>query len=242
MPSPIIPILLVAGLFALGRRSKSSKVCPQLGGGVAAGIKYKEYVFGKPHDPLPIIIHFHSRGTSPDFFKKYYENVGLKFRLILPYGKLGNNKNPVWFDTPSTGDQNKLSNEIVSVAEELGPFVELIDECIPHMGKPIITGHSQGAILANAMAVGAPGRFSYNIPVSGWLPQSLWSKTITPTIAIHGSKDKTVPFQRTENMVSKMHQKGAPIDLVTIAGAGHSFSDKLESAWKSVLRQAIEKM
>lgn len=244
MPSPLIPILLVAGLFALGRKGKS-RSCPKLaaGGGELAGYKYKEYVFnGKVDDQLPMVIYFHSRETGPGFFKKYYEKTDKPMRVILPYGKLGSEKNPIWFEEGATGDQNKLTQEIVSEAKNIGPFIDIISECRPRVGRPIITGHSQGGILSNALAVGAPDRFSVNIPVSGWLPKELWSKNITPTVAIHGVNDKAIPYNRTEDMVYKMRQKGAKIDLIPIKGSGHAFSGHLESAWNTVINKAVDKV
>src|SRR5262249_53539864 len=47
-----------------------------------------------------------------------------------------------------------------------------------------------------------------------------------PTLLIHGDKDPLVPIEHSKNMLAALEKAKVPCKLVTIEGAGHSFSEE----------------
>jgi dipeptidyl aminopeptidase/acylaminoacyl peptidase len=44
-----------------------------------------------------------------------------------------------------------------------------------------------------------------------------------PTLLLHGTADRVVPFARVQSLHRQMSAAGAPVQMVTFPGAGHSF-------------------
>ena len=57
---------------------------------------------------------------------------------------------------------------------------------------------------------------------------------LPPFILIHGTEDKSVPYDQSIKFQAKLKDNGVPCDLVTVKGAGHRISDwpKFEPAYK----------
>src|SRR5205814_2101526 len=47
-----------------------------------------------------------------------------------------------------------------------------------------------------------------------------------PSLMIHGDKDALVPIAHSHNMLAALEKAGVACKLVTVEGAGHSFSQK----------------
>jgi len=50
------------------------------------------------------------------------------------------------------------------------------------------------------------------------------TKKAAPTLLIHGDKDRLVPIEHSKNMLAALEKVKVPCKLVTIEGAGHSFT------------------
>jgi acetyl esterase/lipase len=57
---------------------------------------------------------------------------------------------------------------------------------------------------------------------------------LPPFLLIHGTEDKSVPYDQSINFLAKLKENGVTCDLVTVKGAGHRISDwpKFEPAYK----------
>ena len=67
------------------------------------------------------------------------------------------------------------------------------------------------------------------------------SRTMAPSLLIHGDADDTVAFRHAEALVQSGNQVGATVKLVRVPGGTHSFGAELaaHSEWPDVLTEAI---
>lgn len=236
-----LPLLLAAGaaVVLLGRRGGAGaglKPCPALqpSGGELEGINYTEVVTGgaDPNSELPMVIMLHGLGSKGANFAQYAGKVHEPARFILPDGILKWGSGRAWTNLRSrTEDQAGLAAELEYAASALAPFIREIAHCRPTIGRPIVSGHSQGGHMAYAISTLYPGIVSTAIPVSGWLPVELWSPRMAPTYAMHGVSDRTVNFARTEDYANRMKAEGAPIYFTPVPGEAHGFSGSLRQLW-----------
>lgn len=225
------------------RSKKSSIRCPPLvpGAGHMAGYDYIEFATGGAdlHERLPIVFFFHSRGTRPEGLVKYLEGLSARARVVMPKGNLGGTQ-PLWFELRAkTDDQIGLADQMGAEAMSVVRFIEEANQCLMGVGRPVITGHSQGGMMTFAVAAEAPGLVKAAIPVSGWLPVDLWPRSLPPTSAVHGTADRTVDYARTADFVERASKAGLPIELFPIEGSGHGLSGDLKSTWVNLVDDAV---
>ncbi len=245
------PLLLIGGAAALllagGKkksRGKSNRACPALrpGGGSLAGFEYLEFATGgaKLTESLPIVVFFHSLGSKPEGFVKFFDGISQKARIVLPRGRESYGSGPAWWTLRSkTEDQDTLAAQMGSEGAAMAEFVEEANRCLGGVGKPVITGHSQGGMMTYAVAAAAPGAVRAAVPVSGWLPTKLWPRALPPTYAIHGTADKTVDYARTEDFILRAQGAGMPIEWTPIPGKAHGFGGGTKEAWESTIRSLL---
>lgn len=247
------PLLLLAGaatLLLVSRRKAPSKhrssdiVCPPLvpGEGQIAGYDYLEFATGGAtlEEELPIIIFFHSRGTSPKSLAKHIQQIPSRARVVMPLGPEGSRSNPMWWSLRAkTEDQSGLAEQMKAESESMVRFVEAANHCLGGVGKPIVTGHSQGGMMTFAVAAADPSKIKIAIPVAGWLPTELWPHELPPTYAIHGSNDRTVDFSRTEDFAQRAGAAGLPIEFHSIPGHGHGLGGSLRGYWLDLVNWAV---
>jgi alpha-L-fucosidase 2 len=65
-------------------------------------------------------------------------------------------------------------------------------------------------------------------------PTNFTRPGLPPFLLIHGTEDKSVPYDQSINFQAKLKENGVACDLVTVKGAGHRISDwpKFEPAYK----------
>lgn len=246
------PAILIGAAVALvisfGKRrgpSSRSRPCPPLsfGAGSLAGYDYLEFVTGEASskDRLPIVILLHGRGGSPELLFEHVRNIQSRARIILPRGHLGTKSNPLWFELrAATEDQETLANQMSQEANSLARFVEEINFCLKGLGKPVLAGHSQGGMMALAVAARAPSLARGVAAASGWLPVPLWPRRLPLTILVHGANDTIVDFTRTEDFASRANSAGLPVEFISIDGHGHGLSGELKASWLASIKKLIE--
>lgn len=244
--NPAMLLLAGAGVLALSRSKPSKKVgrsCPPLSheGGTSSGFNYIEFVTGgaDPNSKLPLIVYFHSLASEPRGLAKNFKDLPVRARVVMPRGNEVWGKGPAWWAMrSSTEDQHALAVSMNYTARQMANFIREIARCRPTVGKPVIAGHSQGGMMTYAVAAAAPRLVRAAVSASGWLPRELWPKKLPPTVALHGTKDVTVPYGRTKDFLERSIGAGLPIQFIPISGAGHGLSGDLKSTW----RRAVEQM
>lgn len=209
-----------------------------------AGVEYVELVTGKadPEARLPLVVAIHGLGDRPDRFADLVADLPVAARVVLPRGL-----DPVedggfsWFPIRArSGDVSGLSGGIARAGDTLVPFVRELVAARPTVGKPVVTGFSQGGMLSFYLAVRAPELFAAAFPVGGWLPPPLWPRAkpevAPPIFALHGAADNAVKLAPTEEAVDHLQQLGWSARLKAWPDVGHAIPPTM----RRELHQRIE--
>ena len=92
----------------------------------------------------------------------------------------------------------------------------------------MVTGFSQGAVLAYGMAFLRPAMFSAACPMAGDLPPELFHRASLPSVrpevhGFHGDQDRIVDFAKGRATIDALKRLGFTADLTVIRGVAHKF-------------------
>lgn len=220
-----------------------------------AGVHYLEVVTGgaKANAELPMIVALHGNGAFPRLMAYAMvsdpgtsDHVAAAFDTPARWIFLRGTE-PVyapgqarWFSITakqalaSPVELAALSAQIAARSDQVAAAITALTAARPTIGKPIITGHSQGGILAYAVAVGHPALFAAAVPVSGWLPEPLWPKQPADAtaqalkiIALHGAQDTVVSFEAATRSAEQLRALGYDIEARTFPAVHHELSPML---------------
>lgn len=214
-----------------------------------AGVHYLEFVTAgaDPNATLPMIVAIHGLGDSPEGFRDLLARFDRPARVILPQGL-----DPVegggwsWFPIRARDpDVEGLAKGIERAADTLARAIAELSEQRPTQGKPVVTGFSQGGMLAFTLAVHHGELLSAAFPVGGWLPPPLMPgpdadpKAAAPIVAFHGDADKAVKFEPTAAAVLGLQRAGYRVTLNEYAEVGHMISADMHAELLRNLRQTL---
>ncbi len=215
----------------------------------ADGLAYREVMLGgaEPEQRLPMIVAIHGLGDGPDNFRHLLDGFTEPARLILPRAP-----DPVpaggwsWFPIRARDpDVATLSAEVASAAERVAAGIHALEQSRPTVGKPIVTGFSQGGMLTFVLAVQHPDVVGYAIAVGGWLPPPLVptpakGTKYPPLLALHGTADAAVPFLPTQQSVKTLVERGLEAELIEYDGVGHMIPELMRRDLYDRLTDAVQ--
>ena len=205
--------------------------------GEIAGVRYLEHMTGgaRPDERVPMIVALHPMGGDPGALLPLLRPYRRRARLILPYGYPSGGMY-IWYD--AVGDD--VSAPVVTrEADRLAAAITALAAARPTVGKPLVTGFSQGGIMTFALAVTHPEVLAGAFPISGLLPPSLYPSaalssmprpaTLPPIAAFHGASDLAVPTRGAHASIAELRRAGYTAELREYAGVEHDISDEEES-------------
>jgi phospholipase/carboxylesterase len=228
----------------------------------AAGLAYREVILGGagPDDPLPMIVAIHGLGDHPDNFQHLLDGFTEPVRVILPRGLDAVPEGGFsWFPLRARDpDVDALSLGISAAADHIAEGIRALSIARPTLGKPVVTGFSQGGMLTFVLAVHHPDVVGHAVVVGGWLPPPLWpaepprkasakrdphdappAKAGAPIVALHGTVDVAVPFLPTQEAVQALNERGIAAELLTYEGAGHMITEPMHRDLHDQLIDAV---
>ena len=200
--------------------------------GELAGMRYLEHMTGGArHDErVPMTLVLHPMGGDPEGMLELLQRYPKRARLILPYGYPRGGKF-VWFATPLS---NMTADVVTRETHRLSQLMSALVAAKPTLGKPLVTGFSQGGFLSFALAVTNPDAIAAVLPIGGTLPSALYPSsatssaqrpaTLPPIFAFHGAEDLVVPLSRARESVAELKTVGYQVELHEYAGLAHSIS------------------
>lgn len=199
----------------------------------AAGIRFIERVTGGAgtSDPLPLIVAIHGRGGRPEKIGRLFDSFEGRARVVLPYGFESAGEGYAWFSHWS--DDPVFADETRSAADRVAAMIAEIARLRPTVGKPIVTGFSQGGILSFTLAVLHPELVRAAFPAGGFLAPALypsvWPKglALSRLHAFHGTDDETVPVTNARATVQRLKEIGVPAELTEYPGVRHQISKEM---------------
>ena len=214
----------------------------------AAGIHYLEIMTGGagPEDEVPMIVAIHGLGDEPKNFQHVLDAFPGRARVILPRAIDDHEPGWSWFPIRArSADVEGLSRGIEEAADAIAPAVAELANSRPTVGKPIVTGFSQGGMLTFALAVRHPQQFSGAVAVGGWLPPPMWPESapadFPELVALHGDADKAVKIQPTRDAVAHLSKLGVPVELHEYPGVGHAIPPAMRAELHQLLTARLTK-
>lgn len=212
--------------------------CSRVGedAGMVAGVPYLERMRGgaEPHEPVPMVILFHSRGGNPRGYARGMQGIG-KARLILPEGAYhGKGNARLWWELGVKASVDNMAGAVQEwehAAARAAEFVRQIVQCRPTVGKPVLTGSSQGGEMTLLMASLYPELMASGVAVSSYLLRPFWTDDMAPVRMIHGTGDRTVPYDWAKEYYEAMRNEGAPLSFESYPSSGHSVTKAMSADW-----------
>ncbi|MFO0694565.1 MAG: hypothetical protein U0230_13475 [Polyangiales bacterium] len=213
-----------------------------------AGLRVYEVVIGRVDfdSELPLVVQIHGRGDRARVPQGYFGGVTTPIRLILPEAPDPFRDGYTWSPVSVTqGRHRELSDALRENANRIAYVMRYFRGIRAVRGEPIVTGFSQGGMLAFTLAVLHPDDVGVSFPVAGWLPPQLMPRHVEdpesfPAIhAIHGTVDPVVKLGPTRRTVRRLHALGIDCDLREVEGVRHAVTPEVRATLSALLREAI---
>ncbi len=202
--------------------------------GEIAGVRYLEHMTGgaRADARVPMIVALHPMGGDPVDFLPLLRGYARRARLILPYGHPSGGMY-LWYDSVR---DDVAAPVVTQEADRIAAALAALVAARPTVGKPLVTGFSQGGIMTFALAVTHPEALAAAFPISGLLPPSLYPSaalsssprpaTLPPVAAFHGASDLAVPTRGARASIAELRRAGYAAELREYAGVEHDTSDE----------------
>ena len=197
-------------------------------------------------DRLPTVWAIHGRGDTARVPGGPFLGLSRPIRVIVPRGPLPLGEGFMW--VPERVADNRpeaLGESLRARAEQLAAAMSERAREVPHVGRPIVTGFSQGGHLSFAIALLHPDVVSFALPNAGWVPPALEPTDpeparFPPMRSVHGADDRTVPMAPTEALVLRLAAAGLDASLEVFVGIGHAMSPEMDAAFHETLERALD--
>jgi len=192
---------------------------------------------------LPLIVALHGLGDRPEHFVALFEDFPVPARVVAPHSGSPFGDGFAWF-APYGAMSDEAAPAIGKAADDVARFAGEAARARPTLGKPIVTGFSQGGALSYAVAVRHADAIAESVPISGWLPPPLWPPALPhdapPISAFHGTADSRVPLERDRAGVEALQKLGFRVELRVSDGVDHAIPKAVKSLVFAALARACE--
>jgi len=203
--------------------------------------------------PHPTLVALHGYGANANDLLALAPYLGGgTLQMICPQGPLTVPIGPGmsgfgWFPLTSSG-QLFDGDAITRAADLVREFLaHAARRYAIHPQKLVLTGFSQGGVLAYLIALEDPARFAGLVALSSWLPPPLVqllkpneARRQLPTLVQHGSRDEVINVARARQSVESLRGLGVPltyrehdigheIDATSLATLGEWLDEKVLS-------------
>lgn len=211
-------------------------------------IHYIEVVLGQAtfDDALPLVVVLHGRGGSAQLPGGPFLGLSHAVRVIVPQApdRLGGG----WEWLPvsvGSGLVDRLSASLFQVSSRIARMIRAITSERPTIGRPIVTGFSQGGLVTYALALHHDDVVGHAFPLSTWLPpplEPLYRRDdlrYPPIRSMHGGADPVIPIAPTHELVDRLRARGFDIELHEFEGVGHEMSSGMDALFHAWLERAV---
>jgi phospholipase/carboxylesterase len=212
------------------------------------GLYALEVVFGGADfdAPLPTVWSFHGRGDRPRVPGGPFDGMPAPYRVVVPRGPLPLGEEWSWLPyRVAEGRTAELTEALLARVDELGRAMRLHAERVPYVGRAIVTGFSQGGVIAFALAVRRPDLVGFALPNAGWLPPALVPTSAdwraAPIRSMHGTADPIVTYEPTRAVVEQLRAVGLDVLLLPFEGVAHDMSEPMNAQFHRWLEEALRR-
>lgn len=218
----------------------------------AGPLHYYERILGEADADaeLPMIVAIHGLGDDPVNFSHLFDLFPAPVRLIAPQAPSPTEGGGwSWFPLRARDpDVQRLSEGMHQASELLSDALEVLVRERPTLGRPVVTGFSQGGMLTLTLAIEHPEQVAAAVAVGGWLPPPLWPASppdaaiAPPIVALHGTADTAVRFEPTQQSLQHLQAQGFDVKLVAYEGVPHVISPEIHRDMSDALIDAVDKI
>jgi phospholipase/carboxylesterase len=219
----------------------------------AGGVRFLTYYVGgaKAGEKLPTIVGLHGRGDRPDNYATILRPLKAKARLVVGFGVIPTDeKGYQWFEVAHTAGRPASSFEpgAAEVAPKIVAMLIDLPKRLPIKGKPILTGFSQGAVLAHVVGALHPELISLAAPVAGLLPPALMptaapdAGALPRIVAFHGDADSVIPLGWDQTSVDGEKRAGFNAELRVFPKIDHAFGTEEEADYLNLLDDQLRRL
>ena len=211
-------------------------------------LSYFEVVLGDADfdDALPLVVLLHGRGDRPRIPGGPFSGVPIPMRLVIPRGPLRLGAGFAWMLASVThGKADVLSDALWQRTHHLAALIDTLQRTLPTLGRPIVAGFSQGALLAFSLALHRPDVVGGAFPLAGWVPPGLMPAfPVAPEFrvsirSVHGVDDPVMPVAPTRDVVAMLRALEWEVELVEFEGVGHVMSAEMNATFEAWLEAAL---
>lgn len=193
----------------------------------ASGLRAIERVTGGAgaDAELPLVVAIHGLGDSPEGLARLFDGFDAPARIVLPQGPAPWGDGYRWM--PWGGDEERAAREAEESAERLVALIAEVSRQRPTRGRAIVTGFSQGGIMAFTLAALHPEALAYALPISGQLLQPSWDAArgegrLPVVRALHGTDDEVLDPNPSRQSVVRLRSLGFDATIRLYEGVGHA--------------------
>lgn len=196
---------------------------------------------------LPLVVAVHGYGDRPESLREMVDHCALPVRVVAPQGPIPLGEGPdagfAWFALGTGPNDEHFRAETVSrAADGLASEIERAKQEQP-TERVVLTGFSQGGVLAFAVALLHPETVTVAIPIAGGLPPVLIPEPLPPAgppiHALHGERDTVIPMGPTRELVDRLAAAGWTADLTVFPDTAHALPPPMHEAFCRTLAAAI---
>ncbi len=212
------------------------------------GLEYVELLTPSvsPGAALPTVIALHGLGDRPDRFAPLFARFEMPLRVVVPQAPLDYHGGYSWFETEIAGGEVRRID--VAGIRESARRVALLARALVRdggtVGRPMVTGFSQGGILSFALAIHHPEVISLSVPMAGTLPRELWPDgpvaDAPRLVALHGQDDTLVPAADAGALVAHLAGLGMPSSMELFPMVEHRISAEMRSRLFALVREGVQ--
>jgi phospholipase/carboxylesterase len=214
--------------------------------GELAGVPYLEVVLGdqEPCSEMPLVVILHGLGDRPDVPRWPYGDLPVSVRMVLPHGPVPWGDGYAWSSVRTLDHEPEgLAATMDAQSTRIAGLLDALTSTFSVFGGVILTGFSQGAILALTVTMQHPEHLALVMPLAGWAPPAL--RTTAPAHAppirwLHGLEDDRVPYAMAIEAATDLRQRGYDVELIAYQGEGHHMSHAMDERFHSWLSRALD--
>jgi phospholipase/carboxylesterase len=212
------------------------------------GIYYYEAVMGDAelNDALPIVVVLHGRNGRATLPGGPFLGLTHPMRVIVPQAPDRLRDGFQWIPVyVNQGLVDQLSSTLFRASGRVARLIHEIVRTRGTVGRPIVTGFSQGGMLALALALHHDDVVGWAFPLSGWLPPPLEppyrrGDLRFPTIrAMHGASDRTVPIVPTHELFERLSDLAFDVTLEVFDDVDHTTTEPMNALFHEWLEEAV---
>ena len=192
-----------------------------------------------PAAALPTVVILHGRDDALYGLPRALRNSKRPLRIVVPWGpRTQRDGTHAWFRRAEAHTADGQADEVTSAARRVVELLEGLQSSGLVLGRPVLVGYSQGAVVALQVSLEAPDAVGEVVAIAGHLPPAHVPDTLADHAITHvliGEKDRVMSAKVSHQQVEHLQGLGFVVDAVAFPDHGHGM-------WPRMRRTALRRI